>query len=145
MIARNNLIKKLLGLAIFQSAVFLMYITMDKVEGGTAPIIQKGVSDPIFSNPLPQVLILTAIVVGVSTTALGLAIVVRIREAYGTIEEDEIRTQDRCNREPGRTTGRAADSSAAADRSVAHAAATARAGMDRCHRRQPDGICYRHS
>ena len=93
-IARTNLIKKLLGLAIFQSAVFLMYITMDKVEGGTAPIIQKGVTDQIYSNPLPQVLILTAIVVGVSTTALGLAIVVRIREAYGTIEEDEIRTQD---------------------------------------------------
>ena len=93
-IDRNNLIKKLLGLAIFQSAVFLMYITMDKVEGGTAPIIQAGVADQIYSNPLPQVLILTAIVVGVSTTALGLAIVVRIKEAYGTIEEDEILTQD---------------------------------------------------
>ena len=93
-IARNNLIKKLLGLAIFQSAVFLMYITMDKVEGGTAPIIQKGVTDQIFSNPLPQVLILTAIVVGVSTTALGLAIVVRIKEAYGTIEEDDVLSQD---------------------------------------------------
>lgn len=89
-IARSNLIKKLLGLAIFQSAVFLMYITMNKVEGGTAPIIQKGVVDQIFSNPLPQVLILTAIVVGVSTTALGLAIVVRIKETYGSIEEHEI-------------------------------------------------------
>lgn len=89
-IARGNLIKKLLGLSIFQSAVFLMYITMNKVDGGTAPIIQKGVSDQIFSNPLPQVLILTAIVVGVSTTALGLAIVVRIRETYGSIEEHEI-------------------------------------------------------
>ena len=77
-IARGNLIKKLLGLSIFQSAVFLMYITMDKVEGGTAPIIKPGVPDQIYSNPLPQVLILTAIVVGVSTTALGLAIVVRI-------------------------------------------------------------------
>lgn len=94
-IVRNNLIKKLLGLAIFQSAVFLMYITMDKVEGGTAPIIQEGVTDQIFSNPLPQVLILTAIVVGVSTTALGLAIVVRIKEAYGTIEEDDIIAKDR--------------------------------------------------
>ena len=93
-VARNNLIKKLLGLAIFQSAVFLMYITMDKVEGGTAPIIQKGVADQIFSNPLPQVLILTAIVVGVSTTALGLAIVVRIKEAYGSIEEDDILSED---------------------------------------------------
>ena len=93
-IARGNLIKKLLGLSIFQSAVFLMYITMDKVEGGTAPIIQPGVTDQLYSNPLPQVLILTAIVVGVSTTALGLAIVVRIKEAYGTIEEDDILDED---------------------------------------------------
>ncbi len=89
-ITRGNLIKKLLGLSIFQSAVFLMYITMDKVEGGTAPIIQPGATDQLYSNPLPQVLILTAIVVGVSTTALGLAIVVRIKEAYGSIEEHEI-------------------------------------------------------
>jgi multicomponent Na+:H+ antiporter subunit C len=89
-IARGNLIKKLLGLSIFQSAVFLMYITMNKVEGGTAPIVQDGVANQIFSNPLPQVLILTAIVVGVSTTAVGLAIVVRIKEAYDTIEEHEI-------------------------------------------------------
>ncbi len=94
-IAKANLIKKLLGLAIFQSAVFLMYITMDKVEGGTAPIIQEGVSDQIFSNPLPQVLILTAIVVGVSTLALGLAIIVRINEAYGSIEENDILDLDR--------------------------------------------------
>lgn len=93
-IARPNMIKKLLGLSIFQAAVFLLYITMDKVEGGTAPIIQKGMEDAIFSNPLPQVLILTAIVVGISTTALGLAIVVRIYEAYGTIEEDETQRKD---------------------------------------------------
>lgn len=93
-IARGNLIKKLLGLSIFQSAVFLMYITMDKVEGGTAPIIQPGVTDQLYSNPLPQVLILTAIVVGVSTTALGLAIVVRIKEAYGSIEENDILEED---------------------------------------------------
>jgi multicomponent Na+:H+ antiporter subunit C len=89
-IAKNNLIKKLIGLSIFQSAVFLLYITMDKVDGGTAPIIKKGVVDQVYSNPLPQVLILTAIVVGISTTALGLAIVVRIKETYGTIEENEI-------------------------------------------------------
>ena len=93
-IARGNLIKKLLGLPIFQSAVFLMYITMDKVEGGTAPIIKPGVPDQIYSNPLPQVLILTAIVVGVSTTALGLAVVVRIKETYGSIEEHEIYEAD---------------------------------------------------
>lgn len=93
-IARPNMIKKLLGLSIFQAAVFLLYITMDKVEGGTAPIIQKGAEDAIYSNPLPQVLILTAIVVGISTTALGLALVVRIYEAYGTIEEDETQRLD---------------------------------------------------
>ena len=88
-IARGNLIKKLLGLSIFQSAVFLMYITMDKVEGGTALIIQEGVVDAVYSNPLPQVLILTANVVGVSTIALGLAIVVRIKEDFGSIEEED--------------------------------------------------------
>ena len=93
-IAKINLVKKLIGLSIFQSAVFLMYITMDKVEGGTAPIIQKGVENQLFSNPLPQVLILTAIVVGVSTLALGLAIVVRIKETYGSIEEHEIQAKD---------------------------------------------------
>ena len=93
-IAKGNLIKKLIGLSIFQSAVFLLYITMDKVDGDTAPIIQKGVIDQVFSNPLPQVLILTAIVVGISTTALGLAIIVRIKESYGTIEEHEIQNLD---------------------------------------------------
>lgn len=92
--SRPNLIKKLLGMSIFQSAVFLLYITMDKVEGGTAPILRDNVPDAIYSNPVPQVLILTAIVVGIATLALGLAIVVRIQEEYGTIEEDEIRSID---------------------------------------------------
>ncbi len=94
-IAKPNLVKKLLGLSIFQAAVFLLYISMAKVEGGTAPIIQGGAGEQVYSNPLPHVLILTAIVVGISTVALGLAIVVRIREEYGTIEEDEIQAQDR--------------------------------------------------
>lgn len=93
-IAKSNLIKKLIGLSIFQSAVFLMYISMDKVEGGTAPIMRADVIDQLYSNPLPQVLILTAIVVGVSTLALGLAIIVRINEEYGTIEEEEILNAD---------------------------------------------------
>lgn len=92
--SRPNLIKKLLGMAIFQSAVFLLYISMDKVEGGTAPILRDSMPDEIYSNPVPQVLILTAIVVGIATLALGLAIVVRIQEEYGTIEEDEIRRID---------------------------------------------------
>jgi multicomponent Na+:H+ antiporter subunit C len=94
-IAKSNLIKKLIGLSIFQSAVFLLYITMGKVDGGTAPIIQAGVENAVFSNPLPQVLILTAIVVGISTTALGLGIVVRIKEEYGSIEESDIQEIDR--------------------------------------------------
>ena len=94
-IAKLNLIKKLIGLSLFQAAVFLLYITMGKVEGGTAPIFAKGAGEQLFSNPLPQVLILTAIVVGISTTALGLGIVVRIKEEYGSIEEQEIQEIDR--------------------------------------------------
>lgn len=93
-ITKVNLFKKLIGISIFQSAVFLLYITMDKVDGGTAPIIQADQLDQIYSNPLPQVLILTAIVVGIATLALGLALVVRIYEAYGTVEEDETQKMD---------------------------------------------------
>ncbi len=92
--SRDNLIKKLLGLSILQSAVFLMYITMNKVTGGTAPIMQPDSPHQLYSNPLPQVLILTAIVVSVSTTALALSIVVRIKETYGTVEEREILKAD---------------------------------------------------
>jgi len=87
-VARGNLVKKLVGLNIFQTSVFLLYITMGKVTGGTAPILDERFT--VYSNPLPHVLILTAIVVGVATTALGLALVVRIKESYGTIEEDEL-------------------------------------------------------
>lgn len=93
-VAKLNLIKKLIGLSIFQSAVFLLYITMGRVEGGTAPIFQGGVAGQVFSNPLPQVLILTAIVVGISTMALGLGIIVRIKEEYGSVEEGEIQELD---------------------------------------------------
>ncbi len=92
-IAKRNLIKKLIGLSLFQAAVFLLYITMGKVEGGTAPIFSS-LKEAVYSNPLPQVLILTAIVVGISVTALGLGIVVRIKEEYGTIEEHEIQDID---------------------------------------------------
>ena len=87
-IARGNLIKKLVGLGIFQTAVYLLYIAPGKLLGGTAPILSPAYT--VYSNPLPHVLILTAIVVGVATLALGLALVVRIREAFGTIEEDEL-------------------------------------------------------
>ena len=92
-IARGNLVKKLIGLAIFQTSVYLLYIAPGKLIGGTAPIVAEQFQ--LYSNPLPHVLILTAIVVGVATLALGLALVVRIREAYGSIEEDEVLAQDR--------------------------------------------------
>ena len=88
-ISRANLVKKLVGLSIFQTSVFLFYITLGRVSGGTAPILTDA-SDTLYSNPLPHVLILTAIVVGVATTALGLALILRIKEAFGSIEEDEI-------------------------------------------------------
>ena len=94
-IAHGNLVKKIVGLTIFQTSVFIFYISMAKVEDGTAPILAEGTSQ--YSNPLPHVLILTAIVVGIATTALGLALAVRIKEAYGSIEEDEIQNKE--NRE----------------------------------------------
>jgi multicomponent Na+:H+ antiporter subunit C len=91
-IARGNMVKKLVGLGLFQTSVYLLYISPGKILGGTAPIIDPAFK--VYSNPLPHVLILTAIVVGVATLALGLALVVRINEAYGTIEEDEIFDRD---------------------------------------------------
>jgi len=91
-IAHGNLIKKIVGLTIFQTSVFIFYISMAKVDGGTAPILAEGIKQ--YSNPLPHVLILTAIVVGIATTALGLALAVRIKEAYGSIEEEEIQKED---------------------------------------------------
>ena len=94
-VAKRNLVKKLIGLSLFQAAVFLLYITMGKVDDGTAPIFSETGGAVVFSNPLPQVLILTAIVVGISTTALGLGIVVRIKEEYGSIEEHEIQETDK--------------------------------------------------
>ena len=125
--ASTNMIKRLVGLSVFQTSVFLFYITLGKVSGGTAPILygrdldkkghgggggvhhsaEQGLdtalqvagksAEPlkeIYSNPLPHVLILTAIVVGVATLAVGLALIVRIREVYGTIEADEVREMD---------------------------------------------------
>ncbi len=94
LISRRNLVKKILGLNIFQTSVFIFYISIGKILGGTAPILIEGGENVVYSNPLPHVLILTAIVVGVSTTAVALAIVVRIKEAYGTIEGDEVTALD---------------------------------------------------
>lgn len=87
-VARGNMVKKLVGLGLFQTSVYLLYISPGKILGGTPPILAEQYT--VYSNPLPHVLILTAIVVGVATLALGLALVVRINEAFGTIEEDEI-------------------------------------------------------
>jgi multicomponent Na+:H+ antiporter subunit C len=98
-IARGNLIKKLVGLAVFQTSVYLLYIAPGKLIGGTAPIIAEGFQ--VYSNPLPHVLILTAIVVGVATLALGLALVVRIQEAYESVEEDEILARDEADGDAG--------------------------------------------
>lgn len=91
-IAHGNLIKKIIGLTIFQTSVFIFYISIAKVDSGTAPILADGITQ--YSNPLPHVLILTAIVVGIATTALGLSLVVRIKETYHSIEEEEIQQQD---------------------------------------------------
>lgn len=117
----ENLIKRLVGLMIFQSTICLFYVSLSKVRDGTAPIllpedtpyhydhppVMEGMDaltaaggerfadlHHIYSNPLPHVLMLTAIVVGVATLSLGLALIVRIREAYGTIEADEVREID---------------------------------------------------
>lgn len=94
-ISRNNLIKKVVGLNIFQVSVFMLYISMGKITGGTAPILIENAPDTVYSNPLPHVLILTAIVVGVATMALAVSIIARIHESYGTIEEDEILALDK--------------------------------------------------
>lgn len=87
-ISHKNLIKKIIGLNLFQVSVFVLYISFAYIDGGTAPIVDAAAER--YTSPLPHVLILTAIVVGISTTALALAIVIRIKKAFGSIEEDEI-------------------------------------------------------
>jgi len=94
-ISRGNLVKKVMGINVFQASVILFYVSMGKVSGGTAPILVEGDPSAVYSNPIPHVLMLTAIVVGVASTAVGLALIVRTKEAYGTIEEDEIVAADR--------------------------------------------------
>jgi len=87
-VAKLNMIKTLIGLSVFQTSVYLLYLSPGKIFGGTPPILDPKYT--LYTNPLPHVLMLTAIVVGVATLAVGLALGVRINEAYGTIEEDEI-------------------------------------------------------
>lgn len=94
-ITQTNFIKKIIGLAMFQGGVFILYVSLGKVDGGTAPILKEGLTTVQYSNPLPHVLILTAIVVGIATIAVALSLIVRIREAYGSIEEDDILEADR--------------------------------------------------
>lgn len=92
--SNRNLVRKVIGLNIFQASVFLLYVSMGKVRGATAPVIPTDATEMTrYSNPLPSVLMLTAIVVGIATTSVALALIVRIKEAYGTIEEDEILAQ----------------------------------------------------
>lgn len=83
-----NLVKKVIGLNVFQTAVFILFISLGYVGGGTAPILDAAIEQ--YSNPLPHVLILTAIVVGVSTTAVALALAMRIHDEFGTIEDDDL-------------------------------------------------------
>jgi multicomponent Na+:H+ antiporter subunit C len=120
LISQGNLVKKVVGLNIFQTSVIIFYVSAGKIIGGTAPILigmdehgaveeipdasetivefaaqaGEGVGHIVYSNPLPHVLMLTAIVVGVATMSMAFAIIVRIREAYGTIEDDEITFMD---------------------------------------------------
>ncbi|MEA1906296.1 MAG: cation:proton antiporter subunit C [Euryarchaeota archaeon] len=101
MIAKKNLIKKVIGANIFQTAIFLFYVSLADVTGGTAPILVGGhggehaehvehAADVIYTNPVPHCLILTAIVVAVSTTAVALALIIRIYNEYGSLDEDVI-------------------------------------------------------
>ena len=91
-IAKSNLIRRVIGLGIFQTAIFLFFISVGKLGNGTAPVRNPAFEN--YSNPLTHALILTAIVVGVATTSVGLALIVRIKEAYGTIEDEEILQED---------------------------------------------------
>ena len=105
--SRLNLVKKLIGLSIFQTSLFLLYISVGRIAGGTAPIISHD-ADYAYSNPLPHVLILTAIVVGVATIALGLALIMRINSAFGTIEEDDLlaeKQKDRAHHQAEQSAG----------------------------------------
>jgi multicomponent Na+:H+ antiporter subunit C len=91
-ISQGNLVKKMIGLSIFQTSVFILFISMANIDGAAPPILANGIT--LYSNPLPHVLILTAIVVAVSTTAVGLSLIIRIKESYGTVEEDKLETLD---------------------------------------------------
>jgi len=90
-LVKRNLIKIIIGLSIMEYAIFLFFAVIGYREGGTAPIITKGFEKAIFVDPLPQALVLTAIVIGLAVTALLVAIAVRIYEKHGTFDIREIK------------------------------------------------------
>ena len=91
-VASSNLVKKIIGLNIFQTGLFLFFVTTAFIDGGSSPVIPKEAdAGAAFASPLPQVLVLTAIVVGVALTAVALALVIRIYDAYGTLDEETLR------------------------------------------------------
>lgn len=98
-LAKGNFVKKVIGLNILQTAVFLFYLSIGHTKDGTVPVVWQENPDAIYENPLPHVLMLTAIVVGVSITAVALALIVRIKESYGSIEEFEILAADEAEAE----------------------------------------------
>jgi multicomponent Na+:H+ antiporter subunit C len=89
MVVEKNLIKKIMGLNIFSTAVLLFMVTISYKEGGAPPILVPGVYE--YANPLPQALVLTGIVVGVALTATGFALIIKIHEKYGTIDDDVLK------------------------------------------------------
>ncbi|MBI1274810.1 hypothetical protein GC177_02425 [bacterium] len=93
-IASSNLVKKLMGLGLFQTSVLLLYIAAGWVKKSVPPILRDE-AGAVYASPLPQVLMLTAIVVGVATLAVGLALVIRLHGAYGSLNELEIADADR--------------------------------------------------
>jgi multicomponent Na+:H+ antiporter subunit C len=94
MMAKNNLMKKLIGMNIFQWSIILFYISIGSKKGGTVPVVDPSLHPAIravdYINPLPHVLMLTAIVVGVATTGIALTLLILVYRKYGTLEEDEI-------------------------------------------------------
>jgi multicomponent Na+:H+ antiporter subunit C len=107
MIAKNNLVKKIVGMSIFQTAIILFYVSIGAKKGATIPILEHGhgehghgagthiVHAVDYINPLPHVLMLTAIVVAVATLGVALALAIRVYNQYNTLEEDEILAQIR--------------------------------------------------
>jgi multicomponent Na+:H+ antiporter subunit C len=90
MIESDNLVKKVIGLNTFQTGIFVFFIGAAYRVGGRSPVVESGGGGGPFVSPLPHVLILTAIVVGVSLTAVALGLIVRIHDHYGTINEDAL-------------------------------------------------------